>query len=136
MLHHQITQGLSLVYYKETTSADAYPSSGTGTLDYLVSTPAIHMLVIDSATDMLDKLLSPDYITVGKKIELNHLHPSLIGETISLSLTVEKVEERSVVLDIQAADSKGVICSGKTERAIISKDKLLEIAYQRVPETN
>lgn len=135
MIQHMITEGISTVYKKETTSTEAYPSSDTGTLDYLVSTPAILMMVIDSATEMLDKLLPKGYITVGKRVELHHEHPSLIGETISLKLTVEKVDEKSVTLDLQAADSKGVVCTGKVERAVINKDKLLEIAYKRIPET-
>lgn len=135
MIQHRIKEGLSAVYKKETTSTDAHPSSETGSLDYLVSTPAILMLIIDSATDMLDKLLTPGYITVGKKVELHHEHPSVIGETISLTLSVEKVDEKAITLDVKAADSKGVVCSGKIERAIINKDKLLEIAYKRVPET-
>lgn len=134
MINHRITEGLATVYSKETTSTDAYSSSDTGTLDYLVSTPAIVTMMIDGATEMLDKLLPSDYITVGKKIDLFHEHPSIIGETITLKLVVEKLAGNTVMLDVQAADSKGVVCSGKIERAIINKDKLIEIAYKRTPE--
>lgn len=134
MINHRITEGLATVYKKETTSNDAYSSSDTGTLDYLVSTPAIVTMMIDAATEMLDKLLPPDYITVGKKIDLLHEHPSIIGETISIKLVVKKLAGNTVMLDVQAADSKGVVCSGEIERAMINKDKLIEIAYKRTPE--
>ncbi len=135
MINHRITEGLATVYNKQTTSNDAYSSSDTGTLDYLVSTPAIVTMMIDAATEMLDKLLPSDYITVGKKIDLFHEHPSIIGETISLKLVVEKLVGNTVMLDVRASDSKGVVCSGKIERAMIKKDKLIEIAYKRTPET-
>lgn len=133
MINHRITKGLSATYTKNTTSNDARPSSNTGTLDYLVSTPSLVNMIIDASTNMLDKLLPSDYITVGKKIELHHEHPSLIGETITLKLQVNKIEGHSVILDVQAADSKGLVCTGTYERAIINKDKLLEIAYHRAP---
>ena len=133
MFNHQITKGLSATYTRNTTSSDAYSSFNTGALDYLVSTPSIIKMIIDAATSMMDKLLPSDYITVGKKIELHHEYPSLIGETITLKLRVDMVDGNSVVLDVQASDSKGIVCSGKYERVIIDKNKLLEIAYQRAP---
>ena len=134
MINHQIREGLSITETKKTTTDDAHSSSNTGALDYLVSTPSIVMMIIDTATHMLDKLLPSDYITVGKKIELVHEQPSIVGETISLKLTVEKIVGNSVLLDVQVADLKGIVCKGKYERAIINKEKLLEIAYMREPE--
>lgn len=133
MMMNQIKEGMSATYTKNTTSNDAYPSSSTGTLDYLVSTPSLVAMIIDGATNMLDKLLPADYITVGKNIELHHEHPSLVGEMITLKLKVDKIVGHSVILDVQASDSKGLVCSGKYERAVINKDKLLEIAYHRAP---
>jgi len=134
MIKHQIKEGLSITDTRKTTTNDAHASSITGTLDYLVSTPSIVTMIIDAATHMLDKLLPSDYITVGKKIELLHEHPSIIGETISVKLTVEKITGNSVLLDVQVADLRGIVCSGKHERAIINKEKLLEIAYMRDPD--
>ncbi|HVI43000.1 MAG TPA: hypothetical protein VM577_20525 [Anaerovoracaceae bacterium] len=136
MIEHSIKEGLSTVYEKETTTGDAYSSTNAdaGTLDYLVSTPSIITMIIDAAADMLDQLLPPDYITVGKKIELIHEQPSLVGEKIILKLEVKKLEGNSVLLNIEAKDSKGQICSGIYERMIINKDKLLNIAYERSPE--
>ena len=133
-INNQITKGLSKIYTKETTTKDAYSASNDATLDYLVSTPTIINMIMDASTDMLDELLPPDFITVGKRIELLHEQPSLVGETITLKLEVEKHEGQSVILDIQVSDSKGIVCSGKYERVIINKDKLLDIAYKRAPE--
>lgn len=133
MLNHGITKGLSVAYTKHTTTNDAYASSNTGTLNYLVSTPSIILMIIDASTEMLDKLLPADFITVGKKIELLHDHPSLVGETITLKLLVEEVTQSSVLIKVEVNDSKGLVCSGKHERAVINKNKLLDIAYQRSP---
>jgi len=120
MIDHRITKGLTGTYTNQTTSGDAYSASYTGALNYLVSTSSIINMAIEASTDLLDKLLPPDFITVGKRIEINHEHPSLVGETISLKLTVEELEGHSVFLDIKAFDSKGPVCSGKYERVHIT----------------
>jgi predicted thioesterase len=133
MINHNIKKGLTTTYEKTTTTSDAYTNNNTGALDYLVSTPSIMMMVIDTATEMLDILIPQEYITVGKKIELLHEHPSIVGDTITLKLTVEDVAGPLITLDIKAEDSKGVVSSGKYQRTIINKGRLLEIAYQRSP---
>jgi predicted thioesterase len=134
MINHRITKGLSATYTKKTTTNDAYTGSNTGALDYLVSTPSIINMLIDAATGMLDKQLPQDYISVGKKIELLHEYPSLVGETITLKLEVENVEGHVITLDFKASDSKGEVCAGKYQRTIIDRNKLLDIAYKRSPE--
>jgi len=133
MINHQITKGMTKSYTKKTATNDGYTSYYTGTLDYLVSTSTIINMLIDSATDMLDKMLPQDYITVGKEICLVHEHPSLVGETITFNLAVEDVDGHVIYLKFEAMDSKGAVCSGTYKRTIIGKAKLLEIAYQRSP---
>lgn len=133
MINHNIKKGLTTTLEKTTTSTDAYSAHNTGALDYLVSTPSIMMMVIDAATEMLDILLPQDYITVGKKIELIHEHPSIVGDNITLKLTVEDVEGHLITLDFKAEDSKGIVCSGKYQRTIINRGRLLEIAHERTP---
>lgn len=134
MINHGIKKGLTGKYTIKTTNGDAYSASYNGALNYLVSSTAIINMFIEASTDMLDKLLPPDFITVGKKIEINHEHPSLIGETIILNLVVDHVDGHSVVLKIEAYDSKGRVCSGSYERVFINQGKLLDIAYHRAPD--
>ncbi|MDF3002714.1 MAG: hypothetical protein K0Q48_2833 [Bacillota bacterium] len=133
MIKHQIEKGLTYTYSRVTTTNDAYASSNEGTLDYLVSTPSILLMMINASTEMLDSRLPSDFITVGKRIELNHEHPSLVGEVITLYLEVESVDLHTVLIRFEASDSKGSVCSGKYERTIINKNKLLDIAYHRAP---
>ena len=58
MVNHKITAGLSKICRKEMGSADTLPSKGAaGVLDFLISTPAILAMVIESSRDMLDPLL-------------------------------------------------------------------------------
>lgn len=132
MINHKITKGIYNVYSKRTNSNDTDVAYNTGILDYLVSTPAIIRMIIDASADMLDKLLPSDYLTVGRKIELTHEQPTLVGETVTVTVKVEEVIQNVVFLGFEVNDSKGTVCSGKYERVIIEKNKLMDIAYKRM----
>lgn len=132
MIEHKIKPGISTIYTREAGHADALPSShSAGIMDFLVSTPAVLTMVIEATRDLLDPLLPDGYITVGKNIDLSHERPTLIGETVTLVITVKDVKGESVFLDITGHDSTGVICKGTYERSIVNKDHLIDIAYSR-----
>lgn len=131
MITHNIKEGLTATFSKKTTSSDAYLSNDT-TFDYLVSTPAILNMIIGVSAKMLDNLLPNDYVSVGKEVQLSHKHPTLIGETVELVLTVEKVEGDKIYLDVIGRDNHGICVKGKYERVIVNKNKLNEEAFTRI----
>lgn len=132
MIEHKITAGLSTIFSKEVGHSDTLPVKGSsGIMDYLISTPGILTMVIHASSEMLDPLLPSGYITVGKNIDLSHERPTLIGETISLVITVTKVKGESVFLDISGHDATGVVCKGTYERSIVDMNHLLDIAHKR-----
>lgn len=133
MIDHRITEGLTTTYKKETNFSDSVSTTESMALDFLVSTPAVLTMIIEASSKMLDTLVPSEFITVGKNIELSHEHPTIIGSTISLIIKVIKVEKNIILLEIEGHDDDGIFCKGKHERAIISKTKLLEIAYKRSP---
>ncbi|MDD4571146.1 MAG: hypothetical protein PHN47_01475 [Clostridia bacterium] len=134
MIKHGIQEGLSTIYKKETTVADAHTSSNSGMLDFLLSTPAVIKMVIDASSNMLDKLLPQDYITVGRHLQLTHEKPTIIGENITIKITVTKLEHNTVFLAIQGEDAHGVFCTGEYERTIVDRNRLLNNAYKRSQE--
>jgi len=132
MTEHKIKPGLSTIYTREVGQADTLPSNhSAGIMDFLVSTPAILTMIIGATRDLLDPLLPDGFITVGKNIELSHERPTLIGESVTLVITVKEVKGENVFLDITGHDGTGVVCKGAYERSIVNKDHLIEIAYRR-----
>ena len=132
MVEHNIRPGISTIYTREAGHSDALPSNhSAGIMDFLVSTPAVLTMVIEATRDLLDPLLPDGYITVGKNIDLSHERPTLIGETVTLVITVTDVKGENIFLDITGHDSTGVICKGTYERSIVDKDHLIDIAYRR-----
>ena len=132
MNEHRIVPGLSTIFTKEAGQADTLPSSNAaGIMDFLISTPAVLTMIIEATRDLLDPLLPDGAITVGKNINLTHERPTLIGETVTLVITVKEVKGESIFLDITGHDATGVICRGLYERSIVEKDHLIDIAYRR-----
>lgn len=134
MFDHKIIVGLSTIYKKEGSLLETLSSSGTaGTLNYLLTTPQIMEIIIEASYKMLDPLLPDGYITVGKLIELSHEQPTLTltGGTISVILTVTKIDGNKIYLDVACYDDIGLICKGMYERAIVNKDSLMEATYRR-----
>lgn len=132
MSSNNISIGLSKISKKEVGRADTLPSRNAGgILDFLVSTPAILQWIIEESSDMLDPLLPDGMITVGRKIELTHEKPTLVGENITLILTVFDKKGENIVLDISIHDSMGLISRGIYERSIVEKNHLLDVAYRR-----
>lgn len=130
MVSHKIREGISRTIKVETKPSDAYVTNKS-TIDYLLSTPALISKIIDGSCELLHDLIPREYITVGYNLELSHINPTVIGEEITIKITVSKVEGNKIFLDIIGNDSDGVICQGKYERIIVNKQKLMEKAYKR-----
>lgn len=134
MFDHKIIVGLSTIYKKEGSMLETLSSSGTvGSLNYLLTTPQIMEIIIEASSTMLDPLLPDGYITVGKFIELSHEQPTLTltGGTISVIITVTKIDGNKIYLDVACYDDVGLICKGMYERAIVNKNSLMEATYKR-----
>lgn len=130
MLEHKIFEGLKSSYEQEVEIIHSIP----GELDYLLSTPQIVKLIILASTQMLDPLLPDQFITIGTHLDLYHEQPTLVMEkgSIRVDLTVDKVEENYIWLDVECFDKVGRISHGKYERAIVDKERLRFGTYERM----
>jgi fluoroacetyl-CoA thioesterase len=108
MINHNIREGLSRTITIETKPSHAYVSNSS-TIDYLLSTPALISMIIDGSCELLHDLIPSEYTTVGHSIELSHVNPTLIGEKITLKITVTKVEGNKIFLEIVGHDPAGII---------------------------
>ncbi|MEI8215824.1 MAG: hypothetical protein WCF96_01885 [Eubacteriales bacterium] len=131
MIDHKIKEGLSKIFTREVSYSDIGTSMSSDVLDFLISTPTLITIIVDSTHKFLEGLIPNEFVTVGRYIELSHEKPTLVGETISLVLTVEKVDGDKVFLDINIHDANGLICKGKYLRLIVNKEKLIATAYAR-----
>lgn len=83
---------------------------------------------------MLDDLLPKDYITIGTYVDITHENPTLVGEEITLSIKVVKINGNELTLEYTGLDRKGIFCKGNYVRRIVNKNKLMENTFKRFSE--
>lgn len=129
--------GDSLTVQKTVMPADAAQKHGTGSLTELLGTPSLVDLMIEAAVKLIDPKLEEGFISVGKKTSITHENPSIIGETITLKVEIEKYEHHRITVEMTAWDELGIIGTGKHSRTIVNDEWLMiKLKRQRVKLEN
>ena len=95
------------------------------TIDFMGEKARVYatpMLVRDveiACRDLLLAHLDKGEDSVGTRIELDHLAPTLLGMPVTLTLTVAEVKGRAVTLDVEGRDSVDAICRGRHHRFVV-----------------
>jgi predicted thioesterase len=89
----------------------------------IFSTPNLVHLIEDAAIEALAPYLNDGEGSVGSKVEIAHVAPTLKGATVTATATVTEVDRRRVAFTVVAEDGNGTIGQGTHERFIINLDK-------------
>lgn len=122
--------GEFLTIQKIVTEDDTAIHYGSGELDTLLATPSLVALMIEAATRLIDGRLPDGYVSVGKSLSITHEKPTVLGETVTVKVTVVKQESNYVQLEMEAFDEEGVIGHGKLDRFVVNKTRLMEKATE------
>jgi predicted thioesterase len=115
----------------EVTEESAALNYGSGNLKNLFATPSLVALMIEAASKLVDDTLEEGLISVGKVASVTHDQPTVIGETITVKVTVKNIVADRIDIDMEAFDEIGQIGTGFNERHIVNKKGLLARASQR-----
>jgi predicted thioesterase len=85
----------------------------------VVSTPNIIQFLERTARHTLTPHLDADERSVGLEIDIRHLAPTPVGQTIHCRAQVIAVEDRKVTFQIEARDQHEIIVRGLHKRAVI-----------------
>jgi len=85
----------------------------------VVSTPNIIQFLERTARHTLTPHLEADERSVGLEIDIRHLAPTPVGQTIHCRAQVIAVEDRKVTFQIEARDAHEVIVRGVPKRAVV-----------------
>jgi predicted thioesterase len=95
------------------------------TIDFMGEKARVYatpMLVRDieiACRDLLRPHLDPGQDSVGTRIELDHLAPTLLGMPVELTVRVAEVKGRAVTFDVEGRDSVDSICRARHNRFIV-----------------
>ena len=99
---------------------------GSGDLAVL-STPSLVAFMENAAKNYLNKFLPEEMGSVGSNININHIAPTLIGNSITVRGKItEVVKEKIIKFSIEAYEKDKKIGEAEHTRVIINNTKFLE----------
>src|SRR5260221_6006634 len=110
--------GLTCELAFKTEAKHAVEFAGDG-MPAVVSTPHIVGFLERTARETIADCLESDERSVGIELDLKHLAPTPVGQTIHCTARVIAVEGSKVQFQIEARDAHEVIVRGLHKRAVI-----------------
>ena len=99
---------------------------GSGDLEVL-STPSLVAFMENAAKNYLNKFLPEEMGSVGSNITINHIAPTLIGNSITVRGKItEVIKEKIIKFSIEAYEKDKKIGDAEHTRVIINNTKFLE----------
>jgi predicted thioesterase len=95
------------------------------TIDFMGESARVYatpMLVRDieiACREFLLGHLDPGEDSVGTRVEVDHLAPTLVGMTVRIEAKVAELKGRAVTFEISGSDGIDTICRGKHARFIV-----------------
>lgn len=92
----------------------------TGGMPAVLSTPRLVALIERTARESLYPFLADNERTVGAEIEIRHLAPTPLGQSVTITTRVIGSEARSVDFQFEVRDAHETIARGLHKRAVIN----------------
>lgn len=105
-------------------------SMGSGLLP-VFATPYLVAMIEATCKDSVQPYLSEGSGTVGTKVDIEHLAPSLVGAELVFESELIEVDRRRLVFRATAYDKDTLIGRGTHERFIIDNEKFMKKAEER-----
>jgi len=95
---------------------------------------ATPMLVRDieiTCRDLLLQHLDPGEDSVGTRVEIDHLAPTLLGMKVLIEAKIAELKGRAATFEITASDGLDQICRGRHMRFIVSVEQTRQRLKQK-----
>jgi predicted thioesterase len=99
---------------------DTAVSVGSGDVAVL-ATPRLLALCEEATVAAAAPALAPGETTVGARVELDHLAPTPVGETVVAHAVLESVEGRSLTFRVRAVQGDLEVGRGTVRRVIVDR---------------
>jgi predicted thioesterase len=98
----------------------------------MFATPFMIAAMERACGNLLTPLLSPGDLSVGARIEVSHVAPTPVGETVTVTATFAEFVAPLYWFDVKATDRGGTIGKGRIARAIVKDAHLTARAKSRL----
>ena len=87
------------------------------------ATPSLVRDIEHACRDLIFDQTPEGEDSVGFKVNITHLAPTVLGMEVSITVTVSEFDGRKVVFDITASDPIDEICKGSHVRFVVNVEK-------------
>ena len=90
------------------------------------ATPRMVSDVENVCKDFVKEYLEPEQNTVGMRVEIDHLGPTLLDMWVDVTATVTEIDRRKVTFEVEVRDALDVVGKSKHIRFIVDLAKQKE----------
>lgn len=117
---------IGLKHTSEITVTDAVTAIKIGSGDMpVLATPAMMALMENAAMLAVASELPESSTTVGGHIESSHLKPSKIGDKVSATAEVTKIDGKKIEFKVSAYSGETLLGEGTHLRLIVDKERFM-----------
>src|SRR3954452_18537516 len=90
------------------------------------STPSMVSDIERTCKDFLAEYLTPEQNSVGMRVEIDHLGPTLLDSWVDIAVTVAEVDRRKVTFEVEVRDALDLVGKVKHIRFVVDLAKQKE----------
>ncbi len=94
----------------------------------VLGTPRLIALCEEAALVAVADQLPLGQTTVGMRVQIDHLAPTLVGSSVAAEATLDRVEGRRLTFTVSVSDHCGLVAAGKVTRVIVDTEQFLDKA--------
>jgi fluoroacetyl-CoA thioesterase len=113
-----LAPGLEAAFRHSVTGADTATAVGSGEVPVL-ATPRVLALAERATVAAVAGALEAGATTVGARVELDHLAPSLVGAEVAVHAVLERVEGRRLQFAVRLLDGDRLVARGLVTRVVV-----------------
>ena len=122
-----IGPGLRARFPYTVTEADTAVALGSGDVPVL-ATPRVLALVERASVEAVAGALDAGATTVGARVELEHLRPTVVGATVTVEAVLERVDGRRLEFAVRVSDGERLVARGWVIRVVVDRAAFLRAA--------
>lgn len=119
---------------KKTVDIEDTVGNASPYLSQYLSTSACAALAVKAAMAVTEPLLPEGYISVGRRLDLEHDVPSMMGTTVTVRATLREIRGNRLFFEVVGSDALGMVFRGMDERVVVNRLGLDEKGMERAQQ--
>jgi predicted thioesterase len=125
-----LAPGLTATATLTVTEADTAVALRSGDVPVL-ATPRVVALAEEATVAAVAGVLGPGRTSVGTRVELEHLAPSVLGAIVVAHARLDAVDGRRLSFTVSVVDGPTEVARGRVDRVVVERERFLARAVRQ-----